>query len=305
MPTPREILSKHEQHYRDSCAASGMEMVLKLHGLELLAFRGFQDRYGDRNIGFEKLADLLPYGLEAKDCETAVDDGLKRIEEEAKAGRFPLVSLPGASKWHIWIAVIEAGNLRFLSRDYRITSILDLVDSPGLRHTLATYRQGKVHFASYEIKKALQATRANVGASHRHGASLNVGQRKIKATREKIIQSLEKKDFRALFMEGGCSFYALALAEKTGLPLFYLCFDGSDDHSHVFAMKDGTCLDYDGKKEIGVVAEVYAGWPDVPPRSVSASEIRARLAARGLADLEEVILPLARDVFEKRKALYA
>ena len=130
-----------------------MEMVLKLHGLESVTFRGFQDRYGDRNIGFEKLADLLPYEVEAKDHEPTVGDGFKKIEEEARAGRFPLVSLPGAAKWHIWVAVIEAGSLRFLSRDYQIPTILEMTDSPGLQHTVATYRQGKVHFATYEIKK--------------------------------------------------------------------------------------------------------------------------------------------------------
>ena len=153
MSTARGVLSKHEQHYRDSCAASGMEMVLKLHGLKSVPYRGIQDRYGDINIDFTKLADLLPYGVEAKDDELEVADGFSKIEEEAKAGRFPLVSLPGAVKWHIWVAVIEGDRLRFLSRNYQNPSILEKTDSPGLRQELATCRQGKVHFATYEIKK--------------------------------------------------------------------------------------------------------------------------------------------------------
>jgi hypothetical protein len=152
MLTPREILNTHTQHYRDSCAASGMEMLLKLHGFEPAAFRVLQDRYGDTNIGFEKLADLLPYGIDAKDQEPTVGDGFSKIEEEARAGRFPLVSLPGPAKSHIWVAVIEGGKLRFLSRDFQNPSVIELDDDFGLRLKLIVHRLNKIHFAAYEIK---------------------------------------------------------------------------------------------------------------------------------------------------------
>ena len=130
-----------------------MELVVKLHGLESDTFRALQDRYGDTNIGFEKLADLAAYGIEAKDHELPVVDGFKKIEDEVAAGRFPLVSLPSAPLgWHIWVAVRESSGIRFLSRGHGIPAVLDLPDSPGLRHTVATYRQGKVHFAVYEVR---------------------------------------------------------------------------------------------------------------------------------------------------------
>ena len=131
-----------------------MEILLKLHGLESGSFRDIQDRYGNTNIGFERLADMLPYGIKAADEEQVIEKGFAKIEEETRHGRFPLVSLPGASKWHIWVAVMEADKLRFLSRDYQNPSILEIPDCPGLRHTVATYRQGKVHYAIYDtIKK--------------------------------------------------------------------------------------------------------------------------------------------------------
>ena len=154
MKTPRDVLDKHVQHYPKSCAASGMELVVKLHDFEPDTFREIQDRYGDTNIGFEKLVDLAAYGIKAKDHELPVIDGFKKIEEEVADGRFPLVSLPSSLLgWHIWVAVREISGLRFLSRGHGIPTVLDLPDSPGLRHAVATYRQGKVHLAVYEIQK--------------------------------------------------------------------------------------------------------------------------------------------------------
>lgn len=128
-------------------------MLLKLHGLEWPAFRGLQDLYGDTNIGFEKLADLLPYGIEAKDHEPSVNDGFAKIEQEARAGRFPLVSLRGPVKWHIWVAVIEDGRLRFLSRDFGNPSVLEQENDSGIRRRLIAHRQNKVHFVTYEIEE--------------------------------------------------------------------------------------------------------------------------------------------------------
>lgn len=152
MPTPRETLAQHEQHYQNSCAASGMELVLKLHGLESSSFRALQDRYRDTNIGFEKLSDLLQWGVDAKDHEPTVDIGFAKLEEDARSGLFPLVSLPSGKAWHIWVAVIEGDKVRFLSRGFNNPNILELPDSPALRHAVATYRNGKVHFATYRLK---------------------------------------------------------------------------------------------------------------------------------------------------------
>ncbi len=122
--------------------------------------------------------------------------------------------------------------------------------------------------------------------------------------RDKILWALERGDHRALFMEGGCQFYALILHEELGLPLFYECFEDRDVHSHVFVMKDGLCFDYDGKKELAFVARTYGGWPNVPPRAVTPEKIREENVRRGVDDLEDRLLDIARAEFAKRKCLY-
>src|SRR5208337_2560782 len=139
MTPPREVLAKQKQHYQRSCAASGMELVLKLHALEPASYCALQDRYGDTNIGFENLADLLPCGIEARDHEPSVAHGFAKIEEEEKAGRFPLGSLPGAVAWHIWVAVIGAGRLRFLK-----TCIRKLFPLPALIASFGLILAGRV-----------------------------------------------------------------------------------------------------------------------------------------------------------------
>ncbi|MBW7894129.1 MAG: hypothetical protein H3C27_03370 [Opitutaceae bacterium] len=122
--------------------------------------------------------------------------------------------------------------------------------------------------------------------------------------REKILACLGARDFRALFMEGGCQFYALVLNEQLGLPLFYAAPPHRDSQSHVFAMKGDTCLDYDGKKPIAEVAKRYSGWADESPRPVTPEQVRDDLKRRGIDDLEEIVLPVARDEFECRRTIY-
>ena len=153
MITPRNVLANHIQHYPYSCAASGMELVVKLHGFESDTFQTFQDRYGNKNIGFEKLSDLLVYGIDAKDCEMPIANGFHLIENEVDSGKYPLVSLPNLQgNWHIWIAVREASGIRFLSRGYQIPFIIDLPNSHELRNKVAACRGGKVHFAIYNVE---------------------------------------------------------------------------------------------------------------------------------------------------------
>ena len=122
--------------------------------------------------------------------------------------------------------------------------------------------------------------------------------------RAKLLQSLDKGDFRSLFMEGGCHFYALVLHDELALPLFYACDRECDELSHVFVMRDKVCYDYDGPKMLTSVAEKYAGWPDEPPRKIAAERIREELKKRGVDDLEERITKIARCEFTRRKCLY-
>lgn len=126
----------------------------------------------------------------------------------------------------------------------------------------------------------------------------------MSSSRDKIQQSLRDRDYRALFMEGGCHFYALVLNEQLGLPLFYACFPDRDELSHVFVMKGGVCYDYDGAKEWASVAKKYAGWCDEKPRPVTPEKIREELQKRSIADLEAQIVEIARTEFARRRCLY-
>ncbi|HUA68474.1 MAG TPA: hypothetical protein VMA13_07995 [Candidatus Saccharimonadales bacterium] len=115
---------------------------------------------------------------------------------------------------------------------------------------------------------------------------------------------MRNQDYRALFMEGGCRFYALVLNEQLGLPLFYACFPDRDEFGHVFVMKDSVCYDYDGAKEWASVAQQYAGWCDEKPRAATPERIYKEMQKRGLSDLEEQIVEIARREFAKRRHLY-
>jgi hypothetical protein len=94
MPDPFEILAVHHQKSVNSCAAAGMELLLKLHDEERPDWFDFQNRFGDTNIGFEQLALLSPYGITATDHHLAKDQLTALLTVETQAGRFPLVSLP-------------------------------------------------------------------------------------------------------------------------------------------------------------------------------------------------------------------
>lgn len=146
MQTPRKILDAHKQHYKDSCAASGMEIVLKLEGLVPTEFREFQDKYPGPETGFTKLCEMRRFGIDATEKTLNWDSGLVEIRSEIVAGRFPLVSLPGAQKCHIFTAVIENDKIRFLSKDYKIDDTIDLASDDPL---LAQMRFKSVNFAIY------------------------------------------------------------------------------------------------------------------------------------------------------------
>jgi hypothetical protein len=150
MNNPRDILTQHVQYSPKSCAASGMEMLLKLHSRQPASFRKFQDHYRNENIGFTRLADLTRYGIRAKAHELLIEEGISTIEREARSGKFPLVSLLG-SQWHIWVAVIENNKLLFLSRDYENPEILQGENDFRIRQPLIDHRQGMINFVTYEI----------------------------------------------------------------------------------------------------------------------------------------------------------
>jgi hypothetical protein len=153
MNTFMTVLAAHTQYYEDSCAASGMEIVLILHALVPPDFRQFQDRYKNRNIGFEELADLQPYKVQASAEELPFAAGLSRISAECRQCRYPLVSAPsGVGKWHIWVAALQGSDVILGSRGYGNPIPLFLRDMDRLHADLCQFRSGKIHIATYTIK---------------------------------------------------------------------------------------------------------------------------------------------------------
>jgi hypothetical protein len=151
MPDPKIVVSNHLQHFQMSCAASGMELILKLHSLVAPNFREFQDKYGDTNIGFEKLADLAAYNVQAHDEESLIDDGFAAIQEEINRGRYPLASIYcDPIGWHIWVAIPDRDAFKFVSKGYNIDNMLDISLSDA-RANLERYRKGRIHYATYDV----------------------------------------------------------------------------------------------------------------------------------------------------------
>jgi hypothetical protein len=151
-----KVLSEHAQHYEDSCAASGMELVLKLHSLVEPSFRGIQDKYGNTNIGFEKLRELELYGVWAQDKELPLAEAFAEIQSEVQRGHFPLLSVydPSSGRWHIWAAIPHDHSFRLVSRAFGHNRPLEIDDLNEVRENLARHRLGKVHFIRYDVRSS-------------------------------------------------------------------------------------------------------------------------------------------------------
>lgn len=148
------VLRNHAQHYKLSCAASGMELILKLHSLVDLTFRDFQDKYGNTNIGFEKLADMAPYGIHAQHHEMPIEDGLESIRTEVQRGHYPILSVYNVPVgWHIWIALPDANSFRLVSRAYGCDDPVKINDLNIVRRNLNLHRKGRIHFVTYDADK--------------------------------------------------------------------------------------------------------------------------------------------------------
>lgn len=146
------VFASHVQHYENSCAASGMELILKLHSLVDLTFRAFQDKYGDANIGFEKLGDLAPYGITAQDHEMPTDAGFEVIRTEVQRGHFPIVSVfSDPVGWHIWVAIPRGDSFRLASRAYGRDRPLEIGDLDYVRDNLKRFRNGRINFVTYDV----------------------------------------------------------------------------------------------------------------------------------------------------------
>ena len=110
-----------------------MELVLKLHGIFKPDCYNIQNLYGDTNVGFSKKFELDNRGLTTTEQSLPPKDALLIIEQEAKDGRFPLVSMPTESRkglflqyeriaedsCHIFIPILTNGNLALVCHAHR------------------------------------------------------------------------------------------------------------------------------------------------------------------------------------------
>jgi hypothetical protein len=116
---PSEVLQWHTQKSQQSCAASGMEMILKSHGLIPLDDFSIQLKYVNQNIGFGKEDDLRSRGIAPSNKTKPIIEALSDIESEILEDRFPLISLPVHREenriwFHIFVAEPNSGLMRFL-----------------------------------------------------------------------------------------------------------------------------------------------------------------------------------------------
>tara|TARA_R110002111_G_scaffold164386_3_gene230550 strand:- start:4821 stop:5309 length:489 start_codon:yes stop_codon:yes gene_type:complete len=114
-----EPLQQHRQLSQTSCAASGMEALLKLHNRIDSDSFPYQTTFGDKNIGFEQVHLLSEHGLIAHDERLPLEDAITKLETETNNGRFPLVSLLTVVQdvpigWHIYVALSEGSELRLI-----------------------------------------------------------------------------------------------------------------------------------------------------------------------------------------------
>jgi hypothetical protein len=153
--SPHAAVTFHRQWYEDSCAASGMEILLKTHDMVAPDFREFQDRYQNMNVGFEKTFELEPH-LFAQDEELPQSQARARIKEEAKKGRYPLVSLPsghrqGTIVFHIFIADLVGEALVFRSRYYGDIVPIEMADDAALAARIDSLNRGLIKFCYYDF----------------------------------------------------------------------------------------------------------------------------------------------------------
>ena len=115
MNTPKSLLVDHIQLHPMSCAASGMEAILKLHEkIPSNDFR-FQKEFEGTNIGFEKLARLSEFGVSANSRLYTVDESMTLLENEVDEGRFPMVALiTNNGSAHITIACLEGESVTLI-----------------------------------------------------------------------------------------------------------------------------------------------------------------------------------------------
>lgn len=137
------------------------------------------------------------------------------------------------------------------------------------------------------------------------GADADTGETPTEKLRRFMRSYIENSDYESLFTQGGCYFFALVLHEKLHLPLHYLSPPNKDEYAHVFVMRGSECFDYLGQRNREQIAEQYASWSDVQPKSTTIEKVRARISEKQFGEsLEIEIMQIAYKQFEARRAEY-
>lgn len=159
-----KILELHQQWFPASCAASGMEIVLKLHGKVAEEWFSLQHEFQNQNIGFSQLDKLAAYGLQAQESHLPKGDFLSRLQQECAAGRFPVFSLPnlgltrlidgssaGVREWHIWVGIPDGSKVTAVSKTFLRSSPLKITDlEPVIDLALSFDPNYRVHVVTYQ-----------------------------------------------------------------------------------------------------------------------------------------------------------
>ena len=158
------LLVTHQQWFQKSCAASGMEMLLKWHQKVDPNWFEFQREFQDTNIGWGQIARLQQFGIQATAHPCDLDTFLAKFRGQS-ADRLLLVSLPtsgvldllfgrmrSVGNYHIFVAARVDGKEIFVSKSF-LNSVPFFV--PDLKRVFDFARQADPNYLidtlSYEL----------------------------------------------------------------------------------------------------------------------------------------------------------
>lgn len=126
-----QLLSIHQQWFHMSCAASGMEMLVKWHKKKGEDWFGYQKEFQNENIGWSKKDRLAEFGIQAKDFRCDWDTFHQTLKNQSAQSRILLFSIPTiglfdliGQKWngigyhHIFVAAMFGEENLFVSKQF-------------------------------------------------------------------------------------------------------------------------------------------------------------------------------------------
>jgi hypothetical protein len=146
-----KLLSLHQQLFPMSCAASGMEIILKFHKKVDFDWFDFQREFQNTNIGWNQVGRLQQFGVQATDSRCDLDTFYTTLESQSAQDRIFAFSLPTSAirdlifdKWttvanfHIFVAAKIDGETLLVSKRFLSSQIVQIRD---LKETYNLIRQ--------------------------------------------------------------------------------------------------------------------------------------------------------------------